>query len=323
MISFPGLGIGPFSIDPVAFKIFGLSVRWYGVLICIGMILAMTFIMIKAKYEKIKSDDMIDISIFTIIFSIIGARIYYVLFELDNYIVKGDILATLKKMVAIWEGGIAIYGALIAGFITIFVMCRIKKLRFATVLDVVAPGVMIGQIIGRWGNFVNMEAYGTATDLPWRMWLSTDGITHHPTFLYESLWNLIGFILIVIFYKKKKFHGQVFLFYMAWYGFGRMFIEGLRTDSLYLRLFGLDVRISQVVGFVTFVLGAVLMIVNFVKVKKYNDSRPAPAYYSEDPETSEPAVAEAAADVAEADDTAADSLPDVPKGLDKKDDGDV
>lgn len=281
MISFPGLGIGPFSIDPVAFKVFGLSVRWYGLLICIGMILAMVFIMLKAKYEKIKSDDMIDISIFTILFSVIGARVYYVLFELDNYIVKGDFLATLKKMAAIWEGGIAIYGALIAGFITIFVMCRIKKLRFATVLDVVAPGVMIGQIIGRWGNFVNMEAHGVETTLPWRMGLSSNGVTwnyYHPTFLYESLWNLIGFILIAIFYKKKKFNGQVFLFYMAWYGFGRMFIEGLRTDSLYLHMFGLDIRISQVVGFVTFVIGLVLMIINLIKVKKYNASKPEPAY---------------------------------------------
>ena len=278
MISFPGLGIGPFSIDPVAFKVFGFTVRWYGILICIGMILAMVFIMLKAKYEKIKSDDMTDIAIVTIIFSVIGARIYYVLFELDNYIVEGDFWATVKKMVAIWEGGIAIYGALIAGFLSILMMCKIKKMRFATVLDVVAPGVMIGQIVGRWGNFVNMEAFGTETSLPWRMYLSSDGIAHHPTFLYESLWNLVGFILIAIFYKKKKFNGQVFLFYMTWYGFGRMFIEGLRTDSLYLHLFGLDIRISQVVGFVTFAVGLVLMIVNLVRRKKRGAAEPEPAY---------------------------------------------
>ena len=278
MISFPGLGIGPFSIDPVAFKVFGFTVRWYGILICIGMILAMAFIMLKAKYEKIKSDDMTDIAIVTIILSVIGARIYYVLFELDNYIVEGDFWATVKKMVAIWEGGIAIYGALIAGFLSILMMCKIKKMRFATVLDVVAPGVMIGQIVGRWGNFVNMEAFGTETSLPWRMYLSSDGIAHHPTFLYESLWNLVGFILIAIFYKKKKFNGQVFLFYMTWYGFGRMFIEGLRTDSLYLHLFGLDIRISQVVGFVTFAVGLVLMIVNLVRRKKRGAAEPEPAY---------------------------------------------
>jgi phosphatidylglycerol:prolipoprotein diacylglycerol transferase len=149
------------------------------------------------------------------------------------------------------------------------------------VLDVVAPGVMIGQIIGRWGNFVNMEAHGVKTSLPWRMGLSADGSTwayYHPTFLYESLWNLVGFILIAAFYKKKKFNGQVFLFYMTWYGFGRMFIEGLRTDSLYLHIFGLDIRISQIVGFVTFIDGLVLMIVNLVKVKKYHTNTPAPAY---------------------------------------------
>ena len=267
MISFPGLGIGPFSIDPVAFRIFGLTVRWYGLLICIGMILALAYIVSRTKYEKIKTDDFVDIAIFTIIFGVVGARIYYVLFKLDNYIVKGDLWATLKKMVAVWEGGIAIYGALIAGFITVLVCCRIKKIRLSVFLDAAAPGVMIGQIIGRWGNFVNMEAYGTETDLPWRMLLSSDGIAHHPTFLYESLWNLIGFILIAIFYKKKKFHGNVFLFYMSWYGFGRMFIEGLRTDSLYVGDTG--IRISQVVGFVTFAVGLTLMIINLVKVKKH------------------------------------------------------
>ena len=278
MISFPGLGIGPFSIDPVVFKVFGLTVRWYGLLICIGMVLAILYIISRTKYEKIKTDDFVDIAIFTIIFGVVGARIYYVLFKLDNYIVKGDFFASLKKMVAIWEGGIAIYGALIAGFLTILVMCRIKKLRLAAVLDAVAPGVMIGQIIGRWGNFVNMEAFGTKTDLPWRMYLSSDGICHHPTFLYESLWNLIGFILIAVFYKKKKFHGNVFLFYMTWYGFGRMFIEGLRTDSLYV--LGTGIRISQVVAFVTFAVGLVLLIVNYVKVKK-NDLKLASPYLTE------------------------------------------
>ena len=277
-VAFPGLGIGPFSLDQTAFKLFGREVRWYGVLICIGMILAVLYIISRAKYEKIKTDDVIDLTIFTVIFGVIGARLYYVLFELDNYIVKGDFLASLKKIVAVWEGGLAMYGALIAGFITVLIVCKIKKLRLSTVLDVVAPGVMIGQIIGRWGNFMNMEAYGYETDLPWRMWLSTDNACHHPTFLYESLWNLIGFILIAIFYKKKKFNGHVFLFYMTWYGFGRMFIEGLRTDSLYLHIFGLDIRISQVVGFVTFALGLILMIVNLVKVKKYNSRYLAPAY---------------------------------------------
>lgn len=277
-VAFPGLGIGPFSLDQTAFKLFGREVRWYGILICIGMILAVLYILSRARYEKIKTDDVIDLTIFTVIFGVIGARLYYVLFELDSYIVKGDFWATVKKMVAVWEGGLAIYGALIAGFITVFIVCRVKKLRFSTVLDTVAPGVMIGQIVGRWGNFMNMEAYGYETDLPWRMWLSKDNLCHHPTFLYESLWNLIGFILIAVFYKKKKFNGHVFLFYMTWYGFGRMFIEGLRTDSLYLHIFGLDIRISQVVGFVTFAVGLILMIINLVKVKKYNARYLEPAY---------------------------------------------
>ncbi len=278
-VAFPGLGIGPFSLNGTAFKLFGLEVKWYGILICTGMILAVLYILSRAKYEKIKTDDVIDLTIFTVIFSVIGARLYYILFELDNYIVEGDFWATVKKMINIREGGLAIYGALIAGFLTIFVVCRVKKMRFSTVLDVVAPGVMIGQIVGRWGNFMNIEAYGYETDLPWRMWISKDNLCHHPTFLYESLWNLIGFILIAIFYKKKKFNGHVFLFYMTWYGFGRMFIEGLRTDSLYLHVFGLDIRISQVVGFVTFIVGLVLMIINLVRAKKYNE-RISPAYKS-------------------------------------------
>ncbi len=276
-LSFPGLGIQPFSINPVAFELFGHPIMWYGVIICTGMILAFWYALSRAKYEKIKTDDVIDLGLFLVLFGILGARIYYILFTLDSYIVKGDFGKTLLNMVSVWNGGLAIYGAVIAGFITIVVVSRIKKIRTSTMLDVVAPAVLIGQIVGRWGNFTNAEAYGGETDLPWRMGIlkSADGgatfyneMFVHPTFLYESLWNLIGFILIAIFYKKKKFNGQVFLFYITWYGFGRMFIEGLRTDSLMLG----NIRVSQILGGLTFLVGLVLMIVNLKRAKDYEAS---------------------------------------------------
>lgn len=273
-ISFPGLGIEPFHIDRVAFTLFGRPVAWYGIIICIGIILAVTYAILRAKTEKIKSDDMIDLAFFLVIFGVIGARLYYVLFSLEDYIVTGhgffgNLTATLKNIVSVWKGGIAIYGALIAGFITIVLFCRRKKISLLKMVDVVSPAVMIGQLIGRWGNFVNIEAYGAETALPWRMgilksnfdnaaelgaWTSETYV--HPTFLYESLWNLLGFIIANIIYKRKKYDGQIFFFYIGWYGFGRMIIEGLRTDSLMLG----PVRISQLVGFVTFALGVALSI---------------------------------------------------------------
>ena len=275
-LSFPGLGIEPFRISKTAFTVFGRPIAWYGIIICLGLILAVVYSLFRAKTEGIKSDDIIDLAFFLVIFGIIGARLYYVAFDFDQYLVTGrgvwgDIVGTLRNVVAVWEGGLAIYGGLIAGFLTIVLVCRHKKLSLLKMLDVVSPAVMIGQIIGRWGNFVNAEAHGTETALPWRMgilesnfenaelgiWTSEQYV--HPTFLYESLWNLVGFIVANILYRKKKFDGQIFFFYMAWYGFGRMLIEGLRTDSLMAG----PIRISQLVGFVTFVVGVALTITMF------------------------------------------------------------
>ena len=275
-ISFPGLGIEPFKMDPVLFRIgnTGIEVRWYGVLICIGMLLAFWYATTRAKVEKIKFDDILDMTLFLLIFGIIGARLYYVIFKFDEFVESGNIGKTLYNMVAIWNGGIAIYGAVIAGIITILVFAKVKRMRPAVLVDVAAPAVMIGQILGRWGNFTNSEAYGRETESFIRMGIMKsldNGETFfstkyvHPTFLYESLWNLLGFILIAIFYKKKKYHGQIFLMYMTWYGFGRMFIEGLRTDSLYIG----SVRVSQLLAGVFFVVGLALLIVNEVKLRKY------------------------------------------------------
>ena len=269
-ISFPGIGIDQFSVNKVAFElpIFGgLEVRWYGLIISAGILLAMLYCYYRSKQEGIKVDDLLDMAIYTIIFGIIGARIYYVLFSLDSY-------DSFLDAIAIWEGGIAIYGAIIAGALTIYVICRIKKIYFAKAFDMVAPAVMIGQILGRWGNFFNGEAHGGEVLESEFLYFIRMGLSHgegarivyyyHPTFLYESLWNLVGFIIINSLYKKKKFDGQIVLMYATWYGFGRMLIEGLRTDSLYLGVF----RISQIVGFACFVVGAILLVLGFMKAKR-------------------------------------------------------
>ena len=285
-VSFPGLGIEPFHMEKT-FEIFGRPIAWYGVIICFGIILAVTYALLRAKYtEKISTDAITDLAFFLVFFGIVGARLYYVIFEFDRYVVTGkgffgNIFGTLKNAVAVWEGGIAIYGAIIAGFITILIFCKIRKLSLMKVLDLAAPAVMIGQIIGRWGNFVNVEAYGAETTLPWRMGVHTPSqlfdsaaelgiwtkeIYVHPTFIYESLWNLLGFVIANLIYKKKKFDGHIFYFYISWYGFGRMLIEGLRADSLYLG----PIRISQLIGFVTFLVGTTMIqiLLRRTKAKK-------------------------------------------------------
>jgi len=283
-VSFPGLGIEPFHMDKT-FSVFGRPIAWYGLIICIGIILAVTYSMLRAKYtEKISVDTITDLAFFLVIFGIIGARLYYVIFEFDNYLVTGkgfigNLWGTIKNAVAVWEGGLAIYGAIIAGFIVILIFCKIKKLQLMKVLDLAAPAVMIGQLIGRWGNFVNVEAYGSATALPWKMgihvpdplfenaaemgmWVRETYV--HPTFLYESLWNLLGFAVANLIYRKKKFNGQIFFFYIGWYGFGRMIIEGLRTDSLYIG----SLRVSQLIGLVTFAIGAFMSVFLYIKARK-------------------------------------------------------
>ena len=277
-VSFPGLGIEPFHMDRIAFSLFGIDVNWYGLIITCGMILAVLYALWHAKHEGVKSDHIIDLALALIFCGVIGARLYYVIMEFDQYLVSGgtflqNLGGTLYNCIAIWNGGLAIYGGIIAGFLAALVAARVKRIPFPVIADIAGPAVMVGQIIGRWGNFVNVEAYGAETTLPWRMgvlYSFNDGVSFvsekfvHPTFIYESLWNLLGLILITYFYKKKKFHGQMFLSYMTWYGFGRMLIEGLRADSLYVG----SIRISQLVGFVTFIVGAVLLTVYLRRVKK-------------------------------------------------------
>ncbi len=258
-ISFPGLGIDEFPLKKAAFNVFGRDIVWYGIIITIGILLAVAYVCYRAKKDEgIKIDDVFDYAIYLVFFGVIGARLYYVLMEFDSY--KGKTIGqTLMNMIAIWEGGLAIYGGIIAGAIALLCVSLYKKINVRKAFDMVSPAVMIGQILGRWGNFFNAEAYGRETTLPWRMGIRAPGeeqaIFVHPTFLYESLWNLVGFILINLFYRKKRYDGQVFVMYITWYGFGRMFIEGLRTDSLYVG----DFRISQVIAFICFFFGLAIL----------------------------------------------------------------
>ena len=289
-ISFPGLNIGEFTLDPVAIKIGDFSIRWYALFIVTGMILAVLYTAHRAKSEGIVFDTILDFAIFTIPVGIIGARLYYVFFDWVDIMVnhKPNTYQSFIDIIAIWEGGLAIYGGVIFGALTVLIVAKVKKMSNKTLLkitDSVVPGVMIAQAIGRWGNFFNGEAYGTPTALPWRMCsdkfatrlyrlglidqetalLMLDGtLGVHPTFLYESLWNILGFIIINIIFKKKRFDGQIMLTYFTWYGFGRMFIELLRTDSL---TNGSNIRISSLVGLLSFIVGGSLLLYLFIKNK--------------------------------------------------------
>ena len=264
-VSFPGLGIGEFSFNKVAFSIGSIEVRWYGIIMVTGIILAFLYAYYRSKQEGVSFDDLLDYAIFTVLSGIVGARLYYVITSGQKY--------SFGEIFAIWNGGIAIYGAIIGGAISLLCVSFYKKIKWQKVFDMVCLGVMIGQIVGRWGNFFNGEAYGESPAADSLLYFMRMELRHEdwmnsyicqPTFLYESLWNLIGFLVINALYKKKKYDGQVFLMYITWYGFGRMFIEGLRTDSLMVGTF----RISQVVAFLCFVVGTVLLITLAIRAKK-------------------------------------------------------
>ena len=315
-VSFPGFGIDPFTVDRVAFTVFGKDIYWYGVIIMLGIVAAFIHANLRCRQEGIKSDDIIDIGLFTVVFGVIGARLYYVVTTLDTHEYKNFI-----DVIALWEGGLAIYGGVIAGATALVLTALYKKINPLKVADTVGPGVMLAQAMGRWGNFMNGEAFGYEVPedsllYPFRMGLvsgyteGTEMRYYHPTFLYESLWNIVGFVIITLLYRKKKFNGQVALMYFAWYGFGRMFIEGLRTDSLYVG----SLRISQVVGLVCFLAASALLVAGFVLSHKGKLdgwlkvvwATPAPAAgKAEASETADTPAAEETADAAA--DTAADT----------------
>lgn len=264
-ISFPGLGIG--EINPSRyFTILGKDIYWYGVIIAFGMILALIYAMKRAKKFGIKQDTLIDAFIYGVPTSIIFARLYYVLFYRDPNGINPYFEDPIK-MLYIWEGGLAIYGSVIGAALAIIVYSKIKKKNPFPIFDIVCIGFLIGQMIGRWGNFINREAYGAAVSNTYflRMGLTVNGETSffHPTFLYESLWNFVGFLMLHFVSNKRKYDGQITLMYVAWYGLGRLWIEGLRTDSLYIGTS--SIRVSQVIAGVSFIVAvAVMAYIHFI-----------------------------------------------------------
>ena len=272
-ISFPGLfGDWEFNPDPIALHI-GHGIYWYGIILACAMLAGLFLCMKQAKRFGLTEDNVLDLVLWAVPCCILGSRIYYVIFYLDLYR-NADGSLDWGRIVAIWDGGLAIYGTVIAGVIVVLIFTKVKKLRFAAMTDLAAMGLLLGQIIGRWANFINREAFGGLTDLPWRMrlWVSTTQyIEVHPTFLYESLWNLVGLLLmLLVITKGRRFDGENTWFYFLWYGLGRSWIEGLRTDSLYLfdwTFMGQPIRVSQALSMVMVVVAAVMLFYN-IKIKK-------------------------------------------------------
>lgn len=249
-IAFPGLSIGPFKVYE-SFKILGFNIHFYGLIIAIGIVIAFLFCSKMAKNYELDQENLLDAVLIGFPSAIVGARLYYVVFKWDYY------QKHLNEVYKIWEGGLAVYGGVIAAVIAVLIYCKIKKVKATKILDTCSFGLLIGQMIGRWGNFVNAEAYGSETTLLWRMELCDLGISVHPTFLYESLWNLAVFLVFVFFYRKRqKFEGEMFLAYISAYGLGRFWIEALRSDSLYLG----PLKVSQVIALLCFLAGIGLII---------------------------------------------------------------
>lgn len=290
-VTFPQLGL-EFNFNPIAFSIGSVPIHWYAIIISIGFILAAIYCFRRAKYFGVDLDRLTDIVLGGLIGGIIGARLYYVLFKLDYYIEHPI------EIFEIWNGGLAIYGGIIGALLAAFLVARLKKVKFSPVLDIAGLGFLIGQSVGRWANFINVEAFGSNTNLPWGMSgttisnylnhhaseLSSYGVTIdpsmpvHPTFLYESIWCLLGFLLLHLYFKHRKFDGEIFIMYSAWYGLGRFVIEGLRTDSLMLG----KVRISQLLAGLIVIAAVIIWIVIRGRIKRDPHSKYAILYVTTD-----------------------------------------
>jgi len=237
------------SPGPVAFTLFGVDINWYGIIIAFGMLLAIFISYYRVESHGISKDGMLDVVIVAIPAAIVGARLYYVAFEWERY--AGDFL----KIINIRGGGLAIHGGLIAAFIVVFLMCRHKKISAINGLDMAVPSIALAQGIGRWGNFFNEEAHGIETDVPWAVII--DGVSYHPTFLYESIWCIGLFFVLSYIDKHRKFTGQVFALYLILYSLERFFVESLRTDSLMIGPF----RQAMVLSACVIAVGIVLYVV--------------------------------------------------------------
>lgn len=254
-VHFPGLGLN-FNINPVAFSIGSYDIMWYGVIIATGFLLALLYAIKFSKLFGLDSDKLINAVLVGIVTGIIGARLYYVIFYPGDTFKNNPL-----EIFQIHQGGLAIYGGIIGGLLGGLIIAKLEKLNLKALLDISALGFLIGQGIGRWGNFTNQEAFGSPTDVPWRMISEgTAGIAVHPCFLYESIWCLLGFLILHIISRKyRKYDGQIFLLYIVWYGAERFVVEGLRTDSLYL--FNSNIKVSQALALLCVIVGIVLLIV--------------------------------------------------------------
>lgn len=277
VVEFPGLGL-TLEVNRVAFSIGGLEVYWYGVLIALGLFLGVLFAYSQAKRFGVDGDRMIEVVLVGVVFAIICGRIYFVIFSDQEF-------NTFYDLIDLRSGGMAIYGAIIGAFIGAVIGCKWRKVPILPMFDLGAMGFLIGQGIGRWGNFVNQEAFGSNTSGPFGMisqetiaylernqaLLESRGVTVdpyipvHPTFLYESVWCAVGFLLIFLYRKYRKFNGEIFLFYLIWYGAGRFVIEGFRTDSLMID--GINLRVSQLVGILSVIVGLAIWVVCKVKTR--------------------------------------------------------
>lgn len=236
------------NINPVAFKIFGISIMWYGILIAFGVLIGALLALRQARRIGFREEDLIDVIMIGIPVAIIGARLYYVLFNLDFYKNNPGEIFNIRG------GGLAIHGGIMAAVLAGAIFCKIRKVNFWQIADITAPSFIIAQGIGRWGNYINQEAYGVETNLPWGILI--DGKTVHPTFLYESIWNFMVFFFLVWFRNRyHKFDGQIFALYIILYSIARFFIEGLRIDSLYLGNF----RVAQLVSLALVITGIFLL----------------------------------------------------------------
>ena len=291
IISFPGLGLS-FNPSRIAFSIGSKPIYWYGIIIAAGFLLAVYYAMKRADQFGLTQDNIIDMLICAVPLAIIGARAYYCIFSWGLY--KDDPIRVLY----IWEGGLAIYGGVIGAVIGLFIYTKVKKVKTSAMLDIGGLGLLIGQSIGRWGNFMNREAFGAETTSFLRMGLTdANGVTIyvHPTFLYESVWNVLGLLILHFYSKRRKFDGQIFLMYLGWYGLGRMFIEGLRTDSLYVG--SSNLRVSQLLAGICF-LGVVIFL---VYDKIFREHKPEDLFVNQvaAKKAAEAAEPEAAAEVSE------------------------
>lgn len=261
-VGFPGLGI-ELNLSNVALSIGKIDIYWYGIIIGTALLIGYILAYYTSKRKDINPEHITNIVLICSPAAVICARLYYVIFSLDYY------LDNPSKIFALRDGGIAIYGAVIGAVVSCFLYCKVKKLNWKEIFDICIPSVILGQAIGRWGNFFNKEAFGTETASFLRMAIYQHGklIEVHPTFLYESLWNLLVLGILIFTNKHKKYNGQTFLMYITFYGLGRFFIEGLRTDSLYLGSF----RISQIIALISVLVGLTFIIINMLKQKKKVD----------------------------------------------------